>query len=417
MIPRSMRWSRHVLPVLLAGLSGLIQAAPISFNAALDLAEQQSPSLAANAAQIGAAQSAAIPAGALPDPKIFAGIDNFPVSGVDRGRLNADSMTMQKIGVMQEFPNSAKRQARVEVAGAAVEVAAAQRQVERLKVRRSAALAWINRYYLERKVSLFDELDRENQILADAVRAQIATSRAQVADTVMPKQEAAQLADRRDDLTRDLAKAKADLRRLVGAGASEPLAGEPPMLMVDPEHFRQHLHQHPELQAFISETRKAQAEVHEAQSMKKSDWGVEFAFQRRDPRFGNMISVQFSFELPVSPSTRQDPLIASKQQALLRIDAEREAMLRDHFNELENDLAEYQALSRRLERATQTALPLAREKVELQYASYQAGKADLAAVLTARRELIDQRLKTIDLEAERTATAAQLYFAYGENAQ
>jgi outer membrane protein, heavy metal efflux system len=417
MIPRSMRWSRHVLPALLAGLSGLIQAAPISFNAALDLAEQQSPSLAANAAQIGAAQWAAIPAGALPDPKIFAGIDNFPVSGVDRGHLNADSMTMQKIGVMQEFPNSAKRQARVEVAGAAVEVAAAQRQVERLKVRRSAALAWINRYYLERKVSLFDELDRENQILADAVRAQIAASRAQVADTVMPKQEAAQLADRRDDLTRDLAKAKADLRRLVGAGAAEPLAGEPPMLMVDPEHFRQHLHQHPELQAFISETRKAQAEVHEAESMKKSDWGVEFAFQRRDPRFGNMISVQFSFELPVSPSTRQDPLIASKQQALLRIDAEREAMLRDHFNELENDLAEYQALSRRLERATQTALPLAREKVELQYASYQAGKADLAAVLTARRELIDQRLKTIDLEAERTAAAAQLYFAYGENAQ
>jgi outer membrane protein, heavy metal efflux system len=208
MIPRSMRWSRHVLPALLAGLSGLVQAAPISFNAALDLAEQQSPSLAANAAQIGAAQSAAIPAGALPDPKIFAGIDNFPVSGVDRGRLNADSMTMQKIGVMQEFPNSAKRQARVEVAGANVDLAAAQRQVERLKVRRSAALAWINRYYLERKAALFDELDRENQILADAVRAQIAAGRAQVADAVMPKQEAAQLADRRDDLARDLAKAK-----------------------------------------------------------------------------------------------------------------------------------------------------------------------------------------------------------------
>jgi outer membrane protein, heavy metal efflux system len=189
------------------------------------------------------------------------------------------------------------------------------------------------------------------------------------------------------------------------------------MLMVDAEHFRQHLHQHPELQAFISETRKAQAEVHEAQSMKKSDWGVELAFQRRDPRFGNMISVQFSFELPISPSTRQDPLIAAKQQALLRIDAEREAMLRDHLNELENNLATYDALSRRLERTNQTTLPLAREKVDLQYAGYQAGKADLAAVLTARRELIDQRMKVIDLEAERTATAAQLYFAYGENAQ
>lgn len=421
MIPRSIRWAQYALLASLAGLTGLVQAAPISepltFNAALDLAEQQSPNLAANAAQISAAQFTAVPAGALPDPKIFAGIDNFPVSGVDQWRLNSDSTTMQKIGIAQEFPNTAKRRARVEVASAAVDVAAAQRQVERLKVRRQAALAWINRYYLERKVSLFGELDHENQILADAVRAQIAAGRTQVADAVMPKQEAAQLADRRDDLTRDLAKAKASLRRFVGAEASEPLAGEPPMLMVDAQHLRQHLHQHPDLQAFVSETRQAQAEVHEAQAMKKSDWGVEFAFQRRDPRFGNMISVQFSFELPVSPSTRQDPLIASKQQALLRIDAQREAMLRDHTNELENDLAEYQALSRQLERTNQTTLPLAREKVDLQYAGYKAGKADLTTVLTARRELIDQRMKAIDLEAQRTATAAQLYFAYGETAQ
>ncbi len=421
MIPRSIRWTRYALLASLAGLTGLAQAAPLSepltFNAALDLAEQQSPNLAANAAQISAAQFTAVPAGALPDPKIFAGIDNFPVSGVDQWRLNSDSTTMQKIGIAQEFPNSAKRQASIELARAAVDVAAAQRQVERLKVRRQAALAWINRYYLEHKLSLFDELERENRILADAVRAQIASGRTQAADAVMPKQEAAQLADRRDDLTRDLAKAKASLRRFIGARANQPLAGEAPLLTVDAERFRQHLQQHPELQAFASETRQAQAEVHQAQALKKSDWGMELAFQRRDPRFGNMISVQFSFELPISPSTRQDPLISAKQQALFRIDAEREAMLRDHVNELENNLAEYQSLSRRLDRTNQTTLPLARQKVELQYAAYQAGKADLTAVLTARRELIDQRMKAIDLQAERTATAAQLYFAYGEAMQ
>lgn len=411
------RWMFWVLQLSWAGLAGVVHAAPLSFNTALDLAERLSSSLFANAAEISAAQSSIMPAGALPDPKLFAGIDNYPVSGVDRWHINSDFMTMQKIGVMQEFPNSAKRQARVEVATASVDIAEAQRQVERLKVRRETALAWLNRYYLERKISLVDELDRENKVLADAVKAQIAGGRGQVADAVMPKQEAAQLADQRDDLARDWAKAKSNLRRLVGAEADAPLVGDPPSLTVDPKHFRQHLHQHPELQAFAAETRKAEAEVHEADSMKKSDWGAELAFQRRSPQFDNMISVQFTFDLPISPSTRQDPLIAAKQQELARIDAEREDMLREHTNDLDDSLADYEALSRQLNRANQTVLSLAQEKVDLQYASYKAGNSDLTNVLAARRELIDQRLRVIDLENQRDAIAAQLHFTYGETAQ
>lgn len=408
----SNRWLLCALS--LAGLADLVHAAPLSFTAALDLAERQSPSLAANAAQIRAAQAAAIPAGALPDPKLFVGIDNYPVSGMDRWRLESDSMTMQKIGVMQEFPNAAKRRAREEIAVANAGMAEAQQQVARLKLRRDTAQAWLRRYYLERQTMLFDELEHENRVLAEAVRAQIAGGRAQAADAVLPRQEAAQLADRRDDLARDMAKAHASLRRVVGDEGDQALAGAAPVFPVDAEPLHRHLHQHPELQAFVAETRKADAEVREAAALKKPDWGVELAYQRRAPEFGDMISIQFTLDLPVSPATRQDPLIAAKQHELARIDAEREAMLREHGNELDNSLAEYAALSRQADRAKYNALPLAQEKVKLQTASYQAGKGDLAAVLAARRELIDQRLKVIDLEGQRATVAAQLHFAYGE---
>ena len=81
------------------------------------------------------------------------------------------------------------------------------------------------------------------------------------------------------------------------------------------------------------------------------------------------------------------------------------------------DLADYEALSRQLNRANQTVLSLAQEKVDLQYASYKAGNSDLTNVLAARRELIDQRLRVIDLENQRDAIAAQLHFTYGETAQ
>ncbi|WP_024303473.1 TolC family protein [Pseudogulbenkiania sp. MAI-1] len=411
------RWMRLPLQLSLAGLVGLAQAAPLTFNAALDQAENTSPALAAQRAQVGAAQSAAIPAGALPDPKLFVGVDNYPVSGPMRGSLTQDFMTMQKVGVMQEFPNADKRRARVEAASAEIAVAEAQSRTARLKVRREAALAWLNRYAVERKLALFADLERENRLLATAVRAQIASGRAQPADAVMPKQEAAQLADRHDDLVRDLAKANAELRRLIGSAADEPLAGAPPAFNLDAGTLRQRLHRHPELLAFGAETRKAEAEVREAVAMKKPDWGVELAYQKRGAQFGDMVSLQFTFDLPLFSKTRQDPAIAAKQQELARIDAEREAMLRDHANELDSDLADYAALGQQVERVHLEWLPLAQQKVDLVTASYQAGRADLTTVLSARRELIEQRFKLIELDYQRTSTAARLYFAYGENAQ
>lgn len=409
-------WNHCALPLALGMLLGVAHAAPLSFTTALELAEHQSPNLAANTAQINAAQSSAIPAGALPDPKLLIGIDNLPVTGEDRGHLNRDFMTMQKIGIMQEVPNANKRKAREAVAAASIDVASAQRQITRLQVRRDTAIAWLNVYYIERKFALFDALDQENKILNDAVKAQIASGRSPVVDAVMPRQEAVQLADRRDDLASDLAKARAALRRYVGMAASEPLASEPPVLPVDAGHLRHQLDQHPELQVFAAQTRKAEAEVHEADAMKQSDWGVELAYQKRAPQYSDMISVQFTFDLPIAAAHRQDPLIAARQQDLIRIEADRDAMLRDHANQLENDLADYATLKRQLDRTEQTALPLARQKVDLQTASYTAGKSDLTSLLAARRELIDQRLKIIEWQARHAVIAAQLHFAYEETA-
>jgi outer membrane protein TolC len=366
--------------------------------------------MAARSARLEAARSSALAADALPDPKLFAGIDNLPINGPDRWSLERDFMTMQKIGLMQDVPNSAKLRARAEVADAAIARAEAEREVEAQKLRREAAMAWINRYYVEQRIALLDDLERENRTLAAAVLAQLAGGRGLPSDTVMPRQEAAQIADRRDDLARDLAKSKIELRRLVGPEGDEPLAGDPPDMAV---HGTTAVASHPELAAFSSMLREAQAQMHEAQAQKRPDWGVQLAYQRRGPQYSDMVSVQFTFDLPLFASTRRDPQIAARQQDLARVEAERESMLREHVAELESDLAEFAALERQLERTQQSGLPLAQEKVDLLMASYRGGKSDLATLLAARRELIEQRLKRIELLGRRDAIAAKVQFAYG----
>jgi outer membrane protein TolC len=130
-----------------------------------------------------------------------------------------------------------------------------------------------------------------------------------------------------------------------------------------------------------------------------------------------MVSVEFTFDLPIFAGTRQDPRIVAKRKQVEAIAAEREAMLRSHTAELENSLAEYVSASSQLERAGAVWVPLAQEKVDLQMASYRAGKTELGNVLGARRELVEQRLKAIDLEEKRQETISRLYFNYGEGIQ
>lgn len=392
-------------------------AAALTLDQALRLAEREAPSLAAQAANLDAATQAAIPAGELPDPKLALGLQNVPIEGDDRWQLDREPMTMQMVGVMQEVPNRAKRRARVEAAQAGIASAGALERVERLKVRRETALAWIGARAVEQKLQLFQTLYDENRLLAKAVQARLAGGRGQAADSLAPKQEAALLAEQEDELQRSRTQARAALRRWVGAAADEPLSGTWPNWRVDDLGYRHHLQRHPELQAFAPMTHEAQARVRLAEADKQPDWSWELAYQKRGEAFGDMVSVQFTFDLPLFAASRQDPKIAAKRAEVLRLEAEREAVTRDHLQQLDDDLAEYQRLDRALQRSRQTLVPLAEEKVRLALADYRAGRGELVSLIGARRELIENRLKQIDFTEQRALTSARLYFAYGENAQ
>jgi len=412
--------AHYSLALLLALTSiqvSVAHAEALSFNAALAIAERESPDLAAQNAGIDAARAASVAAGRWPDPKLLVGIENLPATGVGQWSLNHEVMTMQKVGVMQDIPNGSKRRAQAEVATQAIDRAEAERRVKLIGVRSAAALAWLDRFYLERRGALLDELDRENLLFAENVQAQLVGGKGMPADTVVPKQEAAEIADRRDELSASLAKAKFALRRYVGAAADDPLAGDAPLFAIDAEHLRAHVHEHPELAVFVPMLAMARGEVHEAEAMKKPDWGVQLAYAKRGPQLSDMVSMQVTVGLPLFANHRQNPQIAAKRQAVNKLNAERDAMLRDHTQVLESDLADYDTLTRQLARMQTTWIPLAQQKVDLQFASYSAGNGDLNAVLTARRELIAERLKQLDLDSQRAAAAARLYFAYGEGAR
>ncbi len=400
--------------LVLAGLAGTACAESLSFADALALAVRETPVLRAESAQIDAARQAAIPAGELPDPKLALGIDNLPIEGPDRFSLTREGMTMRRIGVMQEFPNGAKRDARVAAARGRVAQAEAQTRITRLAVLRETAVAWIARDAVERQLAGIDALVEENRLFEASVRARIAGGKGSALEAVAPRQEAAMIEARRDELAARRRQAVAALARWVGPRADEPLKGDAPDWPIDRDTLAHALHRHPELTVFEPKARVLEAEVAEAQAGKKPDWALELAYLKRGSQFSDMAMVNLSFDLPLFPGSRQDPQIAARQAERAALDAEREAVLREHAAMLETDLAEYQRLARAVMRQRDVLLPLAGEKVALALAAWRGGKGELADLVMARRERIDAELMAIALEGERRQMAARLHFAYGE---
>jgi len=382
--------------------------AGLGYDEALRLARERSPALLAQQHALGGAQAQQPAAGTLPDPRLSVGVENLPIGGPDRYTLTRDFMTMQRIAVMQEVPNAPKRAARVAGAQARIDRERTMLAVAELAVKRDAALAWVALYYAQARAAQLAELLRENTLLQDTLDSRIANGKAMPADRTMARQDALMLADRQDDLQRDIAKARASLRRWVGARADEPMDGAPPTIQITPDQTRADMHRHAEIAPYAPMQAMARAEASEADAEQRGDWAWELAYQRRGAQYGDMLSFQLTFDLPWNRDQRQRPQLAAKLKDVERIEAEREDTMRKHREELDAQLAELQALDAQRARLEAQGLPLATERIKLQMASYEAGRSDLGAVLTARRDAVELRLRLLDLDAQRTALRVRL---------
>ncbi|MGQ3053041.1 MAG: TolC family protein [Roseateles sp.] len=412
--PCSRRTGVAVLATIFLAVVGAASAAPISFEQALLLAEQRSAALTARQAAADGAQQARTAAGQLPDPKLAVGIENFPVSGPERFSWNRDSMTMRRVGLMQDVPNAARRAAQRDAADAKAARERALLEAERLAVRREAALAWMGLHFAQRRLAVFAALEQENRLLQDTLAARLASGAAMPADALMARQETLELADRRDELQAAAEQARAQLRRWTGEPAELSAHGEPPALGLDLARLLGSLDRHADLLAFAPMLAMARADVEEATAMRHGDWGWEVAYGNRARAFGDMVSFQLTFELPVSRAARQEPVVASRQKEVERLQAEREDALRRVRAEADALVAELQRAERVLQRLQTAALPLAKERVQVTLASYQAGRADLGAVLTARKSAAEVQLRALDLQAQMLAQQARLAYLIAE---
>lgn len=396
--------------------AGSAGAEPLTFGAALERATAEAPSLRGRAAGVSAAQAAAVAADRLPDPTLDLGIRDFPVTGPDAWTLNRDDFTMTTIGVSQQFINPAKRRARAARASAEIGIAEAGARVELRSVRLQTALAWVDLLYAEKRLEQLTLLDGSLHDLQATVAARLASGSARPSQALEPDQLRAQVNDRRAELSANVAKARATLTRFTGDPNPE-VVGSPPELNVDRATLLAGAATLPSLRAMDAQTVAADADTQLARADKRPDWKVSASYGRREPNYGDLVSVGVSIDLPLFSRRRQDPKIAAASNEAERVRFDRTAAEREVLAALESDLADHLMHHQRLDNARNTLVPLANKRAILDRDSYAAGKLDLGSALLSSLALAEAEIDALAREADVARDVIRITITYGEDSQ
>lgn len=401
-------------------------ATPLSFEEAQRLAMARAPALRARQAQTDAAREDAARAVTLPEPRLTLGLVNLPVTGADAWDLRADDMTMRQVGVMQEFPARAKREARQAQADHAVEQAQALTAAERLVVRRSTAGAWIALWARQREVAALRAQREQSALAIRITKARLAGGTGNASDALAVQSTALDLDNRIDGAEAAVEAARSGLARWLDVDPDRiTVADAPPdltVLPVDEATLLASPDRQGPLLAWRARESLAEANVSAAVAEQRPDWSVSAMYGRRERAPGalsrsDMLSIEVSIGLPLFARNRQDRDIAARRAEQAAVVAEHEDARRTQRDEVRRALAEWNGLKRRIARQEQQALPLALDRTQVALAAYRGGGA-LQPWLDARRDALDLHIEHARLMGELGhAWAALAYLLPDEETQ
>ncbi|MEH5099428.1 TolC family protein [Atlantibacter hermannii] len=388
--------------VLLVLTSAAAQAAALSLEQTLDLAQRYSAELSASRNQVRAFGAMADSARQLPDPELKFGIENLPVQGSNARRFTREGMTMQRVGVMQTFVSADKRERKADTLLAQSASASAQEQVIRAQLQRDTAQAWLDLALSEKAAQAARQLLKETGRQIPVQRSGVASGSAAASSTLALQ---SALSAMRDNLTlaeRDVSLAQTRLYQLTGE-TFDGVAGALPRyqrLPAEPQTLEQGVSVHPEVVLAAREADVAKARSAQSAVASKPDVGVEVYYARRAEAYGDLAGVMFTVGMPIFQSHRQDKDYAADVSRAMEANDRLSQATRDRVALVRSLVAEYQAAQTLWRRKQEEIVPLSQQRLLVVTAEYRSGQATLDAVLDARRSLLDAQLSAINAEKE-----------------
>lgn len=404
---------------LLLAARAFASPAPLSMQSAVALALQHDSVLQQLAAEKQSVAAQATASGQLPDPKLSAGIVNLPTNSFAVGR---DSMTMQVVGISQEFPAGHTRALAEKRGGQVADAVQAQIAERRRDVARQVREAWLQLYYADHALTLVKSSDVAFQQLAGISKVRYENGSGTQQEWLRARLELANLKERELELQNAAQTARAVLTRWLGdEDAARPLSDSLPTLPVPPAYAEilNALPSHPLAQADNAQIAAAQTSVDIAEQAYKPMWGIDLSYGRRPGSnaggpFTNMFSAMVSVSLPIFTGRRQDQSVAAaRAQANARIDS-RDNQLRELKRMLDEDWARWRQLQELQTLYDQTVLPDSSADVTAGLDAYRNGDGDFFELVRSQVDVLDAQTRRLKIATDLDSVKADLMYLAGD---
>lgn len=408
---------QHSLSLWLGGLLFAVSvsaahAAEFSLQQTLAAAEHYSAELSANRNQSNALNAMADSARELPDPKLKFGIENVPVQGSNSHRFTREGMTMQRIGIMQDYVSEEKRDRKADTILAQSASSAAKAEVIRVTLQRATAQAWLDLALSQKVLATAQKLVAETERQVSVQKATVASGSTPASSVVDLRMTLLGMQDKVTLAQRDVVLAQTRLLQLTGEKIDNTSGALPryQRLPADPAVLEENVGQHPEVieaarEADVAKARSAQSEV-----AAQPNVGVEVYYARRADDYDDMAGVMFTVDLPLFKSHRQDKDLAADMSRSMEANDQLALANRARVAQVRTLVAQYQAAQTLWLRQQEEILPLQRQRVSLIEAQYRSGQSTLSDLLNARRTLLDTELTAHSAEKTVAETWAAIRY-------
>jgi outer membrane protein TolC len=336
---------------------------------------------------------------------VSVGIDNLPVTGPDRLRTTADSMTMKRLGVSQEWVSAEKRALRQAAAQAQVSREQVAQRVALADTRMQTALAYLDAYFAGESLKLTTLTEHHVHEEAEAAKARLASSTGTSQEVLQVTAARGVAEDESAEMRQLQAAALVALQRWVG---ERPDALKVPSLPAVPDE-QTYVAAHPAVVAGQRDIEVARAEATATAANRRPNWTWQASYGQRTG-FSDMVSVGVSIPLPISPGERQDRDTAAKLALVDKAEASLEEATRMAAAEHRALASDAQRLAARVERYRAGVVLPAQQRTQAALAGYRSNQLPLMTLFEARHAEVDTQRKLLNLQRDLAKVQAQLAF-------
>ena len=417
-------WRAAVTAALLTAVSLLAMpvraAEPLTLGAAQQLALQNDPSIRQLQSEVGAVRDSAASAGQWPDPKLSVGLANLPTNSYAVGR---DSMTMQVVGIEQDFPAGDVRALSTTRGDQLADAQRALVKDRQLQVIRDVRRAWFDLYYADHAVPLVQQSEQVFEQLLDIAKLRYSNGQGAEQDLSRAELEMGMLQERELELHADIDAARAALAKFVGSDAAQdPLVDTLPELPQPPdrEELLKRLIQHPRIVAANTQIAAADTATDIARQAYKPAWGLNLSYERRPGAdaagvpYTNMVTAMVTVSVPLFTGNRQDRSVSAASAAASASEDARDDELRDLKQMLDTGWAHWEHLSHIRDLYAKAILPSASLNTQATLSAYRNGSADFDELARAQITDLDSHIQQLKANIGYLEMQADLLYLAGE---